>query len=265
MHYSEDQMDVVSNSAPTGVAGPVEDGRLTGAPLLSIVIPCKNEVGYIGRLLDSLVRQTIDLTGIPIYIADAGSTDGTLELIWNFRLASGLDLHVVPGGYPSIGRNCGAAQSRSKYILFLDADIYLDEPDFIETVLHTAEALGLDAVGTLVRSEHPNWKDRLIWNSMTLMMHAYPVMKPFSAGMCVFMKREAFERLGGFDVTVILGEDIELTTRIDWRKFRVVNRHVVTTNRRFEKMGYARTMRMYTQVRFSRKYRHRDHKTYFEA
>lgn len=241
-------------SAPPGVS----------VDVLSIVIPCKNEAGNIGRLLDSLERQTVTLAGVTIYIADAGSTDGTLELLEARRQEGNLDIRVIPGGLPSYGRNRGASMSRSEYILFLDADVELLEDDFIEAVLRKANASNLDCVGTLVKSTVPGWRESVIWNALTVFMYAYPVLKPFCAGMCIFMRRSAFEQLGGFDERVILGEDVELTSQIHPGRFAVVRRHVLTSNRRFRKMGYLRTLRLYTAVRFSRKYRHGDHSYYFQ-
>jgi glycosyltransferase involved in cell wall biosynthesis len=231
---------------------------------LSIVIPCKNEALYIGKLLDSLLRQTYDLSCTPIYVADAGSTDGTLEILQDYRDHTPLKIEILPGGYPARARNIGASTSNSTYLLFLDADVHLAEDDFIQEVVALADVCGLDCVGTLVKSAQPGWRDKVIWNALTLFMHAYPILKPFSSGMCIFMRRSEFEKLGGFDESVILGEDVELTSQVNRGKFGIVHRHVVTSNRRFEKMGYARTLGLYTGVRFSKKYRHRDHRAYFQ-
>jgi glycosyltransferase involved in cell wall biosynthesis len=42
-----------------------------------------------------------------ILVADAGSTDGTPEIVMQFR--DRLQVAVIPGGLPSAGRNAGAA------------------------------------------------------------------------------------------------------------------------------------------------------------
>ena len=67
--------------------------------LLSIVIPCKNEEKQIGRTLELLLNQTIDISKVPIYIADAGSTDSTLHIIGKFISEGRLNIKIVPGGY----------------------------------------------------------------------------------------------------------------------------------------------------------------------
>ena len=230
---------------------------------LSIVIPCKNEVEHIGRLLRTLSRQSYDLSKVPIYIADGGSNDGTLEFIRRYTSSTRMNITIVSGGYPGRARNIGAGQSNSTFLLFLDADIYLLEDDFIESVMEKAIDNDLDCIGTLVNGEQANWKDKVIWNALTLFMYAYPVLKPFSTGMCVFIRRNAFNRIGGFDEAVLLGEDVELTSQIPKERFGIVHRHVVTSNRRFKRAGYAKTMWMYSNAHFRREYRHRDHSAYF--
>src|SRR5215813_6208841 len=92
--------------------------------LLTIVIPAKNESRLLPNLLESLCRQ--DYPSMPstkVYLADAGSTDGTPELARSFT--GRLDIEVIPGGLPSVGRNAGARRAQSSYVLFIDADMEL--------------------------------------------------------------------------------------------------------------------------------------------
>jgi glycosyltransferase involved in cell wall biosynthesis len=234
-------------------------------PQLSIVIPCKNEVENLPKLIASLERQTYPLNNTVIYVADAASTDGTLEYLETLTHSETLNIEVIAGGYPSVGRNNGARQSNSTYILFLDADVELLEDDFIEKVLETAELNQLDCVGTFIKGINPTWQDVLIWKAMSLALYLYPIMGPFNAGMCVFMRRSAFEQFGGFDEHIILGEDVDLTSKVNKEKFGIVNRHILTSNRRFKKMGYLKTMHLYIMARFSKFFRQKDNYYYFEV
>ena len=52
---------------------------MTDRPLVSIVLPSLNVANYIGECLESVVSQS--LKEIEIICVDAGSTDGTLEII----------------------------------------------------------------------------------------------------------------------------------------------------------------------------------------
>jgi glycosyltransferase involved in cell wall biosynthesis len=58
---------------------------LPARPLVSIVIPCLDEEGYIVALLDSLAAQDYGADGIEVLVSDGGSTDRTRELVAAYR------------------------------------------------------------------------------------------------------------------------------------------------------------------------------------
>ena len=49
--------------------------------VLSILIPCLNEVKYITSCLDSLIENDFNHNNYEILIIDGGSTDGTLDIL----------------------------------------------------------------------------------------------------------------------------------------------------------------------------------------
>src|SRR6202167_6504265 len=94
---------------------------------LTIVIPAKNEAKLIPNLLTSLTKQDYSkMSSTRVLVADANSTDGTPEIVLGFR--DRLNVKVIRGGMPSVGRNLRAARAESTYVLFLDADIDLAHP-----------------------------------------------------------------------------------------------------------------------------------------
>ena len=63
---------------------------------LTIIIPCKNEENYIGKCLQLISNQiSVDIDDVEIIIADAGSTDGTLDIIKSFKNI--LNITVIKG------------------------------------------------------------------------------------------------------------------------------------------------------------------------
>ena len=230
--------------------------------LLSIVIPCKNEASYIGKTLESILGQTGMPAHTPIIIADAGSTDATMEIISQY---SGLlNIRVVDGGLPAIGRNKGASYTDSEYILFLDADVTPGEPDTISKALQLAIEKSLDLVSTHIQSINGNFADKCFWQ-----LHGFAsttkIVGAFAAGMFILIKSETFKKLGGFDETIALGEDWELTHQIASNKFSVSDSYINTTNRRFSAQGYLRTFYQYIMVATSGRYRHKRHNEYFDV
>ena len=104
---------------------------------LTIVIPAKNEAKLIPRLLTSLTNQ--DYSKMPstrVLVADANSTDGTPEIVMGFR--DRLNVSVIRGGMPSVGRNHGAALADTPYVLFLDADIELADRSLLRRCMERA-------------------------------------------------------------------------------------------------------------------------------
>src|SRR5438309_5896827 len=114
---------------------------------LTIVIPAKNEAKLIPRLLTSLTNQDYSkMSSTRVLVADANSTDGTPEIVMSFR--DRLNVSVIRGGMPSVGRNQGAAQADSRFLLFLDADIELAETVLLRRCMERAQRGKLQCVTT---------------------------------------------------------------------------------------------------------------------
>src|SRR5579864_9668136 len=114
---------------------------------LTIVIPAKNEAKLIPRLLTSLTMQDYSkMSSTRVLVADANSTDGTPEIVMSFR--DRLNVGVIRGGMPSFGRNQGAGQADTPYVLFLDADIELADRSLIRRCLEKAQRQQLHCMTT---------------------------------------------------------------------------------------------------------------------
>jgi glycosyltransferase involved in cell wall biosynthesis len=234
--------------------------------LLSIVIPCKNEEKQLRRTLTAIEQQSFDMANCPIYIADAGSSDRTLDIIADFQNNTRLKIHVIEGGYPPAGRNNGARHCHSEYILFLDADIELGEDISIEKAIGLALERDLDMVSTFIKSKDGNVYDRFFWERMHAFTYRYPyIVGPYSAGMFILIRSGKFQELGGFNEEMVLGDDWELTRMISRKKFGVADTFIWTTNRRFQSHGYLRTISKYVRVAFSKDFRHKDNRNYMHV
>lgn len=81
-------------------------------PLVSFVIRTKNEEKFIGKVLQSLQKQTFK--NFEIIIVDSGSTDKTLEIIKKFPVRL---IEIKPEEYnPSYSLNLGITKAKGKYI-----------------------------------------------------------------------------------------------------------------------------------------------------
>src|ERR1700684_691773 len=123
---------------------------------LTIVIPAKNEAKLIPLLLTSLTNQdSPKRSSTRVLVADANSTDGTSESVLGFR--DRLNVSVIRGGMPSVGRNLGAAHAESAYVLFLDADIELALPSVVRRAVDLAQRRHLHCVTTNILCRDCNW------------------------------------------------------------------------------------------------------------
>src|SRR5216683_97319 len=76
----------------------------TPACELTIAIPAKNESRLLPKLLNSLWRQDYPkMCHTKVFLADAGSTDGTREIALGY--SDRLNIEVIPGGLPSVTTN----------------------------------------------------------------------------------------------------------------------------------------------------------------
>lgn len=110
--------------------------------MFSIIIPAYNASRYIARCLESVKVQTF--TDFECIIVNDGSKDDTLELCRS--LTSGNTRFVlvdIPNGGVSNARNKGLEQARGEYVLFVDADDWV-EPTWLEVLSRSCD--GVDVV-----------------------------------------------------------------------------------------------------------------------
>lgn len=110
------------------------------SPKVSVVIPAYNEATYIDRLLEALIRQNFD--DFEVIISDAESKDGTKQVVDSFKDKLEVRFFEAPPKGPAFGRNQGAKHARGEWLLFFDADVDLEDPDFIRKLISGAEARG---------------------------------------------------------------------------------------------------------------------------
>ena len=113
-------------------------------PLVSVVIPAYNAEKTLRRMLDSVLGQTWRC--LQVILVDDGSTDGTFAIA-SRAAEEDRRLEVVrqENRGVSAARNAGLANSKGKYIRFMDADDTMPA-DSIERMVRRAEADGPDLV-----------------------------------------------------------------------------------------------------------------------
>jgi glycosyltransferase involved in cell wall biosynthesis len=133
---------------------------------VSLICTVFNEEGSIGNLLASISRQS--RRPDEFVVCDAGSTDGTLAVLYDWHRESGIPLEVLvrPGVNIATGRNVAIATARYELIAVTDAGCVLDD-QWLERICahldggHTHDvaygrsvAVGTSAIGRVYADLH---------------------------------------------------------------------------------------------------------------
>ena len=170
------------------------------AALVSIVIPAFNSGMTLGLTLPSILRQDRSLIA-DITVVDS-SDDGGMESI--IEAYAPLGLRFINSGLrvmPARQRNIGARASKGKLLLFLDADVILED-DYVRKIVYRFSngfRAGFGAV------ELPDFQ---AWRALPLAQYYIQLSeyiprgeargKPFFLGCSAFCDRELFEAVGGY-------------------------------------------------------------------
>ncbi len=201
-----------------------------------------------------------------VLVADATSTDGTPDIVLSY--ADRLRVRVIPGGLPSVGRNAGARQADTRYVLFLDADVELRDPTLLRRAIELMDRKRLHCATTDTVASDGRPMDHLMYFASNLVQRLSPwFLLPFATGMFMLFDREIFEKLGGFHEQALFAEDYLLSKKVSPRRFAIIPGRTYTTSRRFRKMGHWTMVRLFLWTALnSRNERHflKDHK-YWQA
>jgi glycosyltransferase involved in cell wall biosynthesis len=189
------------------------------------------------------------LPSVKVLVADAGSTDGTQELALSF--AGRLDIEVIAGGLPSVGRNAGAKRAQTPYVLFIDADMELRDGTLIRRAMDLVIRRKLHCVTTNIWCSNGTLRDHVLYVGNNVAQYGSMLVRPFSTGMFMLFAKHEFDRLGGFHEGALYAEDYLLSKKVANRRFGIVRGCVHTTNRRFRNMGHARIVGLFLKTMFN--------------
>ncbi|CAM3765619.1 TIGR04283 family arsenosugar biosynthesis glycosyltransferase [Pontibacter korlensis] len=195
---------------------------------LSIIIPTYNEEAVIGELVGYLRSHTSAVT--EVIVADGGSTDITQ------RIATAAGARVL--GCERKGRatqmNAGARIAAGDILYFLHADTF-PPPDF-EEQLTRAVMQGYGSGCYRLKFDFQHWFLRLnAWFTR------FDVDAVRFGDQSLFVRRDVFEKAGGFNEQLLLLEDQEIVERVRrCAPFVVLPAKVITSARKYRQLGVYR-------------------------
>ncbi len=194
-------------------------------PDYALIVPAWNEEAVIPQTVGQL-RTIADNLGRPyeLIVVDDASSDRTAEV----AVAAGARVVHVEKRQIAAVRNAGARATAAPFLVFVDADTWLPE-----TVLrHALLELDSGAIGGGARvgfdgRGHPLAEGffeafKVLWYSQEL-----------AAGCFVFVRRDAFQAIGGFDEQWFAGEEYWLSKALKERgRFAFLREEVISSARK---------------------------------
>ena len=169
-------------------------------PLVSVIIPTKNSAELIEPCLISVKNQTYK--NIEIILVDNNSDDNTKEIA-----SKHTKLVFNKGLERSTQRNYGAKKANGKYLLFIDSDMTLAEKAVEEGVAIFEK---YSKVGALIIPEKSVGEG--FWGKCKVLEKSFYKGVRWIEAARIFRKR-VFDGVGGFDSSLISGEDWDLSHR----------------------------------------------------
>ncbi|MCS7235121.1 MAG: glycosyltransferase [Armatimonadota bacterium] len=200
-------------------------------PVLSFVIPARNEADYVARALASVAAQDWPLLGLEAVVVDNGSSDGTSRAVEEFaRSNPGLAVRIVREPVRGRGRakNSGARAAAGTWLVFLDADS-VASPGLVRAVLRRAQA-GYPAGSIRVLADSRDLLDRGFFALLEFGKQLFGIRAQM-----FYCRRDVFSELGGFREDLEIAEDLEFLRRVQAAGVptcHVTEAHIATSPRR---------------------------------
>lgn len=157
------------------------------APAVSVIVPARDAASTLPRTLAGLAAQQLDVA-FEVIVVDNGSLDGTAEVAESHPLAPRV-IRRRRGEGVGAARNDGVAASRGEALAFVDADCE-PTPTWLAAGLLTLSHADLVPGAVRPQPGEPLGPfDRTLW--VTREHGLYETAN-------LFVRREWFERLGGF-------------------------------------------------------------------
>lgn len=184
-------------------------------PLVSFVIPVRNDAERLRRCLASIVRNEYPRELIELIVVDNESTDGSA------RAAREFSAIVIKGtGSVAALRNKGAGAALGSVIAFADSDHEIS-PNWIDAAIDVLSSPGVAAAGaTCLTQPSPNWVQQQYDGLRRRPTRRQDVTWLGSGNMAV--KRSAFDAVGRFDPQLTACEDVDLCNRLRLAGHRIV-------------------------------------------
>jgi len=192
-------------------------------PMVTVIVPCRNEERFIAGCLDSILASTYPREALEVLVVDGRSDDGTRTI-----LADYVARHPVvrmldnPRRIQPVALNIGIGAARGEILVRMDAHVVYP-PNYITDLVAALLETGASNVGGVLVTVPAN-ETAMARAIAVAMSHPFGVgnslfrigvRKPHWVDTVAFFccRRETFERVGLFDEEA-LDEDSDFNARL---------------------------------------------------
>jgi GT2 family glycosyltransferase len=212
---------------------------ISGRPLISIIIPFKDKVDLLRTCLDSILKKTTYEEYELVLISNMSSEAATFEYL--DTIGKNPKVRILKFdeefNYSRIN-NFGVKHSSGSFLLFLNNDTEVIEPDWLTFLLEHSQRKEVGAVGCKLL-----FPDRTVQHAGVVVgitgfaghvfaglpEHTYNVfgspdfVRNYLAvtGACLMVRKEVFDEVGGFGESfIVCGSDVDFCLRIHHKGYR---------------------------------------------
>lgn len=195
-----------------------------GLPVVSVIIPCRNEGKFIHQLLDNVLAQDYPRHLLEVIVVDGQSTDETPAIIQSFcKQHSFIRYLVNPDKTVPHALNKAIRESSGEYVVRMD--VHAEYPrEYISKLVDAVTKYNYDNIGGVCETVPSG--DKCQAKAI-----AYASSHPFGVGNSYFrvgvkepkevdtvpfgcFRRDLFDKLGLFDEDLVRNQDDEFNARI---------------------------------------------------
>lgn len=197
---------------------------MNSLPLVSIIIPCRNEEKFIGKCLDSIVANDYPKDRLEVLVLDGMSEDGTREIILSYaRQYPFIKLVDNPKRIIPAALNTGIKQARGEIIMRMDAHSTYPK-DYISNCVRFLNEYQADNVGGI-------WKILPRENTLIAKAITHALAHPFASGNAYIKigsdkprwadtaafgcyRKEVYDKIGFYNEELAANEDMDFNKRL---------------------------------------------------
>jgi GT2 family glycosyltransferase len=208
--------------------------NVEGRPLVSIVIPTKDNLKLLKQCVDSILEQTT-YPYFEVILVENGSTEAGIEQYYTDVTRINSEVKVIrwkkPFNYSDVC-NFGASKAKGDYLLFLNNDTEIVSPDWVQAMLEHAQRPSVGMVGCKLVFPSRHIQHAGVVLSERGPFHAFYGQNPHTdiftyifinnirncsavTAACTMVDRKKFEKVGGFDTELrVTYNDVDLCLKM---------------------------------------------------